>query len=482
MSPTLLGLVLLAFCARWAGNAERLVELVFVAGIFEAAAAFVMGGFGLQPGLVPAATLVALVGAQYLTGRRSVAEAQAFRIMAPLLLLLAYAAVTAVLMPDAFAGRIIVWPQKFDGPGPEPLPLAPGQGNLNQVIYLAANVALACATTLVLTRAGTNWTRLVRVYLLGGYLAVGIAVWELASRTAGVPFPSTVLYSNPGWSIVEQNLGALPRLQASFAEPSAFGFYLVGVVFACVGLCLRGHRIMRADILLVLVLVTAFLCTSTTGLAAIAIGLPVALITAAMRGRSTDLNRLMARLALPAAGFLVLAIGFLVLRPEFLDVIGDVISMTLDKTQSDSYAERDAMNQAAWNAFLASGGLGIGWGSTRASSVIPGLLSGAGIIGAVTAVWFVLRLRRAIRFARAVAPPRHPAAPLLDAFVAALVGQLLAAALSAPVITTPIFFAQIGALAAAAIRIRLDAAPARRLVAAGAAPGRYMMPRTLSGR
>ncbi|MBR0679049.1 hypothetical protein GXW74_00995 [Roseomonas eburnea] len=482
MSATLVGLTVLALCLRWAGDAGRLIQLVLVAGIFEAAAAFILGGFGLQPGLVPAAMLVALVGAQYLTGRRSVAELPTLYLMAPLLLLFAYAAVTAVLLPDAFAGRIIVWPQKFRGPIPEPLPLAPGQGNTNQVLYLAANVALACGTALALGRAGAVWNAVVRAYLFGGYLAVGIAAWEFASRTVGVPYPKELLQSNPSWGIVEQSLGSLPRLQSSFAEPSAFAFYLVGVAFACVALCLRGHRVMRADVLLVLVLVTAFLCTSTTGIAALVLGLPALLGSAALRGRKVELRRLLRRLALPGVAFVVLAAGLLAMRPQLLDVVEQVVVMTLNKGESESYAERGAMNQAAWSAFLESGGLGIGWGSTRASSAVPGLLSGAGVLGAIATVWFVARLRRAARLARATAPADHPARVVVDAFGAALAGQLLAALLSAPMITTPIFFAQIGAMTAAVIRMRLDTAARRRVAAQGAVPPGYMEPGLISGR
>jgi hypothetical protein len=455
VTPTPIGIVVLALCVLAAGNATRLAQVILVAGVFEAAAAVILGSFGVQPGLVPAAMLVALVGAQYLTGRRSPTEGPALSMMAPLLVMFAYAALTAVLLPEVFAGRIIVWPQKLDPLWAEPVPLAPGQGNLNQVVYLAANVALSCAAALAFGRGGTAWASLVRAYLLGGWLVVGIAGWEFAARTLRLPFPRELLYSNPGWSIVEQSLGAMPRLQSTFAEPSALGFYLVGVAFACTGLCLRGRKVMRADILLVLALVTIFLSTSTTGIAAVALGLPAMLAMAALRGRNLALKKLMRTLAMPLVAATLGATALLVLRPELLQQIGDVVATTLSKGESDSFAERSAMNAAAWDAFVASGGLGIGWGSTRASSVVPGLLAGAGLVGLVAVLWFALRLRQAVRLARALPP--HPSAIAMDAFGAALAGQCLAGLLSAPVITSPIFFVQLGILAAAAIRARIDA-------------------------
>ena len=454
MSLTLLGIVVLAFCLRFAGAPHRLVQIVMVAGIFEAAAAAIIGSLGVQPGLVPGIMLVGLVAMQYAGGRRSVAEGQIFHILSPLLLLLGYGAVTAIVLPDFFAGQIIVWPQKLDAMAPEPRPLAPGQGNINQVLYLFANVCIAFAAALAMGRAVTPWRALVRAYLLGGYIVVLLAFWQFAARTVGVPFPDDILYSNPGWAIVEQNLGNLPRLQGPFPEPSALAFYLSGVALACTALCLHGHRVLRPDLLLVLCILVVFLSTSTTGAAALAIGLPLVLLGAAVRGQGR-LGRVTRVLALPAGALFVGALVLMVLRPEYMDVVADVIAASLGKTETESFIERSDMNQAAWDAFLASGGIGIGWGSTRASSMVAGLLAGAGVVGVVAALWCALRLRRAMRAARAY--PGHPAAVALDAFYAAMAGQLLAAVISAPMITTPIFFAQLGVVVAATARVAVDA-------------------------
>lgn len=456
MSVTVLGIVLAALCIYYAGSATRLVQLVFIAGVFEAAAALIIGGSGLQPGLVPGITLIGLVTSQYMAGRRSIAEPIALRLLAPLFVLFAYAAVTAVLLPEVFAGRIIVWPQRLDGIAPQPVPLAPGQGNMNQVFYLAVNVALALSVTLALGRAGTRWRSLVTAYLLGGYFVIGLMVWEFAYRTMGVPYPTSVLRSNPGWSIVEQSLGYLPRLQGPFSEPSALGFYMSGLCLACTGLCLRGQRILRADVLLVLGCAATFLSTSATGIASLAVGLPAMVAANALAGRGQSLRRLWKVLAMPLVGSVLLIVVAVLLHPPLADALAGILESFLNKTDTDSFSERGGMNIVAWEAFLSSGGLGIGWGSTRSSSVLPGLLAGAGVVGAVTVVWFTGRLVSLVRQARRRAASDHPALPAIAAFGSALTGQLIAAIFAAPVITTPIFYVQIGILAAAAIRIRTD--------------------------
>ncbi|MBR0659903.1 hypothetical protein [Neoroseomonas oryzicola] len=483
MSVTAIGVVVLALCLRYCGSAPRLLQLVFLAGVFDAAAALILGGFGMPPAFPPAIMLVGLLAMQYLAGRRSIAEVPALHLMTPLLLFFAYAAVTAVMLPEAFAGRIIVWPQKFADIEPQPVPIAPGQGNMNQVAYLAANVGLALATALAAGRAGTPWRAIVKAYLLSGYLVMVLVAWDFASRTVGLPFPSDIVYSNPSWSIVEQNIGSLPRLQGPFAEPSALAFYLAGLAFACMGLCLRGHRVMRPDLLLVMACFATFLSTSTTGIAALVVGLPAQLAFAAAAGRGMAVRRMIRVLAVPGTIALLLAAGLLVMRPELLDVVAEVIDTTIEKRESDSFTERSLMNTVAWNAFLSSGGLGVGWGSTRASSILPGLLAGAGLVGAVTTAWFGLRMIRLVRRARAVANAGNPALIAIDCFGAALAGQLLAAAFSAPVITTPVFFAQLGIVGAAAIRVLIDAsARARMVVQAAAAPNAPPPLLQISGR
>ena len=71
--------------------------------------------------------------------------------------------------------------------------------------------------------------------------------------------------------------------------------------------------------------------------------------------------------AMAGAGLVVLA-PLVILRPELLDLVQTVVDLTLSKGESESFVERQAMNELAWNAVAQSWGLGIGWGSTRSSS------------------------------------------------------------------------------------------------------------------
>ena len=231
MGITILGIVLLPFGLLWCTNPVRLLQLAFVAAIFEAGAAFLFGSFGLQPALVPGLIFVAYVVAQYALGMRYPGEGQVLRTLAPLIALVAYAVLSIFLLPDAFKGKIMVWPQRPDLINPGYVPLAFTSGNVTQTLYLALYSVVAISAGLLVTRQGFRFETLLRAYLLGGYLVVVLTFWDFAYRITGVYFPKEIVYSNPNWAIVNQVIGPVPRIQATFSEPAALAFYCSGLFF-----------------------------------------------------------------------------------------------------------------------------------------------------------------------------------------------------------------------------------------------------------
>src|SRR4051794_8026040 len=103
--PTILGLVVLPLCIIWALRPIRLLQLAFVAAVFEAGVAVVIGGsFGLPLAMVPGLLFITYILMQYAIGMRFVGEALVFRTMLPFLALLGYAILSVYLLPDIFAG------------------------------------------------------------------------------------------------------------------------------------------------------------------------------------------------------------------------------------------------------------------------------------------------------------------------------------------------------------------------------------------
>ena len=454
--PTTAGLVLLPLSLLWSGQPLRLLQLALVASVFEATAALVVGGtFGLPLAMVPGLLFILYVVTQYLLGMRYPGEGLVLRTALPLLLLLGYALLSVVLLPGAFEGKVMVVPQKLDPSGEIYVPLAFTAGNVTQSLYLTMNVGMAVVVALFVTRTAISYRGILGAYLLGGYVAVGIAFWQFASRVAGVPFPSDVLYSNSGWAIVEQTMGAVPRIQGSFSEPAGLAFYLSGLCFCCLWLCVRGHRLMRPELLLALAMLAMLLSTSTTGLVALGGGLPLVLLFAARKGDVAALGRSASTVvSLAVAGAVALA-PVLILKPDLADSVSAVLAQTLDKTDSESYEERSLIDQTALATVGETSGLGVGWGSFRAMSLVPGLLANAGVFGLAMVLWMAARLSRLA--SRAAAASRgHPGQVLVDGFSAAICGQLAAALLSAPIIGSLAFFLQLGCVIGTAARITID--------------------------
>jgi len=469
MQFTILGAALIPLAAWGAGNTGWLIRLAMVAVIFEAGAALVIGGnpgFGLPPAMVPGLLLIAHIVVQYALGMRYAGEGIVLRAAAPLIAFMAFAIGTAMLLPDIHAGQMLIWPNRPDPVFPSAVPLAFNSGNVTQSLYLAMNVAMAVGAGLALTGRGVRWRGLLNAYLLSGYLVVGFCFWDFANRIAGVWFPAEALRSNPSWTIVTQSLGPVPRIQGPFAEPAALAFFLSGLAFCCLSLCMKGHATMRPMLLLMLTILCMLLSTSTTGIMILVFGLPLVLIM----GGGNALARMRIQRTLVS---MVLAAGIVLVPlvlalPSLVDSAAVVLESTLEKGDSSSFEDRMEMDRLAVDAMMQSWGIGIGWGSTRSSSFIPGILGNAGIVGLGLLVWFGVALSKLIRRAGRLAPPQHPARPALDGFTAAVCGQLCAALLSAPTISSLGFFLHLALVFGAAGRMLVDAVPVRAIIAARA--------------
>ncbi|MCB8881750.1 hypothetical protein ACELLULO517_15990 [Acidisoma cellulosilytica] len=452
MGITLLGIVLLPLGLVWATNPVRLLQLAFVSAIFEAGAAFLFGSFGLQPALVPGLIFVTYVCAQYALGMRYSGEGQVLRTMTPLIGLLVYAVLSILFLPQAFQGRIMVWPQRPDLLDPGYVPLSFTSGNVTQTLYLALYAMVAICAALLVTRPGFRHLSLLRAYLLGGYLVIGITFWDFAYRVAHVPFPAALVYSNPNWAIVDQSLGPVPRIQATFSEPAALAFYLSGLFFCCLWLNAKGRRIMRVDILLILSIFAMLLSTSTTGLLTLVAGFPMMIAFAALSGNTAAIGRLLKKGSMLAIAGIVIVGPLLILVPSLQNAVNEVVTSTLSKGDSESYEERSGLDGAAIGTLTQTDGLGVGWGSFRASSLIPGLSANGGIFGLLMVLalaWQVTGLmRRAGRQNH-----EHPGNAVLDGFGAALCGQLAAALVSAPTISDIAFYLQLGCVTGTAARM-----------------------------
>ncbi len=464
MQLTMFGYALLPLCAAAILQPTWQLNLVLLAGAFGAATPLVIGGYGLPPGVIPACLFLAYVALQFFLGARFPAADRAWRTLEPFMLMAAYALVTAILVPRLFAGSFTVWPQKLAPPYDIAVPLAPGGGNVTQSFYLLIDTALVAGCALFFARRGFDVTRVLRAYLGAGYVVVAICGWQLVHKLTGAWFPEAFLYSNPGWVIFPgQTIGLVPRINGPFSEPAALAFYLSGTIFCCTWLVLRGFRNPMAAGLLPLALIALLCSTSTTGFTVLGIGIAgLAVYALALAPR-----RLAGRIllyGLPVAALaIVIAVGLSTLSTRIEESLAMVARMSLNKAEGDSFTNRTRWDIDSLAVLWPSYGLGAGWGSVRASSLIPGLLGNLGIYGCALLAWFVVRVARQVQRARRLSTNVKMLMGL-EGLSAAILGQIVAAAVSAPAINGLDFHVLVGVLIAVAARAEHQAGQERAVL------------------
>jgi hypothetical protein len=481
MGLTAFSFILLPLCLFWLASPDKLLRLLVIAAVFEAAAALTIGGLGLQPGLVPAVAFLAFVALQLMLGARYPGEAQVLRVTRPFVLVTIWAVASSYLMPRLFMGAVYVWPQK-EVPPFVLTALAPTTSNINQDIYLIVNCALLVTAAMFLTKSRLSPMPFIRAYFLSGFVVAGIAFWQFAHKVAGVPYPDTLFYSNPGWAILtEQQIGRVPRINGPFSEPAALAGYMSSVVYATGWLMLKGHRDAIVRWLFAAALTTILLSTSTTGFVCLAIAGIGALIYAFLNGPK-QMTMTILRIGIPfilLLGAILIAASLLV--PGFNHNVAVVIDATLSKPRSTSFEDRTSTDGDSIAAALGTYGLGAGWGSNRSSSLIPGLLAGIGVPGCAGLIWFGARVVGLARRAHRAGCSREQRF-VIDGCGGALAGFLVAAAISAPTLTSVTFFFLLALLIASAARVRLQVPRAVRPVAGPASSVIPAMPGARAAR
>jgi hypothetical protein len=333
---------------------------------------------------------------------------------------------------------------------------------------LLVNTALLLFCSMHASRRGFVANCLVNTFLATGFLVAAICWWELASKLGGVPFPDDFFHSNPGYAqLSDQSLGLVPRINGPFTEPAAVGGYMAGILGATMWMMLQGHRAIWLRVLCVVAFVTVLLSTSTTGIVVLVVLIAAAPLYAIWR-RSSRLLAWVSGAAI--AGALAIGIVFTVgptIFPNMNRAVQEIAQATLEKQHSQSYADRTQTDLDSLGIIIPTWGLGVGWGSNRSSSLLPGLLANLGVFGTLGIVAFGWRL------ARVTARARRTAAQLadrraIDAAVGCLGGSVLAALISGPTINAPGFFVMLALLIGTVAHLEVPAPMRiRPLVAAG---------------
>ena len=349
----------------------------------QGASPFVLTAGGRLAGMAPAYLLAGAGLLHYLRERLSLgagAQTEPRGWTVPQLWLWLFTAIGvlgAIFLPRVFAGIAHAMGSRGSINEAAFTPVGPSGTNIIQAFYVVMNLMLfSVASYLVATREhGVRWA--LKGVAYGLAFACLLGLYQLVAFYAGLPWPTEIINSNTGvGQFPDQMAGSIKRITSTFWEPSLLGYNFVG----CLGLFLLGGR---APALGVLALCVLMLSTSSLGY----FGL-VALVSVWLVLDKRVSGGAKARIAM-AVAFTCLAfigIDYLWLDSQALN------DLVLNKADSSSGVGRSTADGLALQTFIESAGLGVGVGSTRASSFLATLLATTGLPGVLAFGAFAVTL------------------------------------------------------------------------------------------
>lgn len=343
-----------------------------------------------------------------------------------LLAFLLYGIFGALLFPLFFKYEILVMSPRFGLDSGFLSPLTPGTGNIIQALYLALNFLVLTAVYVCFRCRMVTHEDLHRAVSLSLVLVVGIGFYQIVAHELSLPWPEQLINSNIGLrQNHEQTAMGLKRISSTFIEPSVLSVHLLGLV---------SYLYFYAGSITLLVtmgLIAMILSTSSLAYLGLLLLSCVISMRAFKRGELRPFVSLLGLLVLMAVGFFV----------DFFMNDGALVNgLLFEKMESSSGVARSNADINAFHAFIDSYALGVGVGSTRASSLLATLLATTGGIGTLL---FFSSILIAVRRALKVSQPAMAA-------VAAAGMPLLLMIISIPDLSLPFFWAMLGAIMAMA--------------------------------
>jgi hypothetical protein len=408
-------LILLFLRPNW------LFPVAIVAAIFPAMSVLNLriGTFelGISPYYFTAILLTLSLLAQLLT-KRPLYLSPATRVFLFFLGCFALIAVTSALtLPRFFADLPVYSPRLgIDGQVGNLTPLSWSFSNLGQALYLSLNIGVVLS---IFTKKSISPDSSIFLWLGLGLFFIFFAL-QIGTRFFGLPYPADILYSNPiyyqGYEQVLPGLG-LPRLNATFSEPSNAGSYLGAMLAFILTLAFQTRR-KRYWLASLCVMIALLLTTSSSGylvlgvVGAVALGLPLLKFL---------LKQSLSKKLLGTWASIVFACLVAVI-PVTIAVFPILDEVILSKPQSNSFINRISSDLDALTILVQTYGLGAGLGSNRPSSFLTYLLSNIGWLA--TGCFFVALW---VLFYTTWTKQNAPAQAVVAALSAYLVAKLIAA-------------------------------------------------------
>jgi len=377
-----------------------------------------------------------------------------------LISLMAYAVVGAWLLPRFFAGQTIVFVQAKTRGAIVEAPLAPVSANISQTGYFILGGLTAIALCLLLLHADKT-VQLRRGFFLWCGLHTGMGLIDFLGKNAGAGDLLAPIRTASYAFLTNAVEAGFARITGAFSEASSFA----GASLACLAFCYTYWRRTRTQLarwltgMLLLLIVLSTSSTAYVGLAVLCVPVAFSMSASALRGRFEREEILIVCVVVLGA---VAVMGIGLYNAGALDPFIRLIDTTLvNKANSASGEERTYWNVKSLQSFLDTSGLGVGFGSSRASSWPIAVLSQLGVFGSLMMTMLVGVLALGIGRVRERVEPETYAVvtSARNAALASLVAGSVSAGSADPGI---LFFIGFAVVAAAKVRARCGAVPSGR--------------------
>jgi hypothetical protein len=363
------------------GSLRQAFLLVFFSGLFSGSAALILVGSGSSVPPIYFALLFIYLRILAPRGGFTGDLPDSFRANRWLVLFAVYAVAMAYIGPRLFAGTLDVYPMHmverdslFDT-----LPLEPSPQNVTASIYMIGTLLLAMAAWIASRREDGPRT-LVSATLWVSWAHIGFGVVALLVR--GTPLDTLLdVFRNSTYDQLDDTVSGIIRIRGIFPETSGFAGFGFGFFVANAELWYRSVRTRSTGAAALAMAAVLFFSTSSTAYAALAIYAVFCLVRALLLPGLADGRKTRTLLA-TLGGFAVFFAALIAIAPDLAQSMFKVVKlMTVDKSTTDSGAQRLFWAMQGKDAFVTSYGLGVGPGSFRSSSMFMAIVGSMGVVG-----------------------------------------------------------------------------------------------------
>lgn len=335
-----------------------------------------------------------------------------------------YAVIGALILPSLFSGDAMIMPPRFGLDVGFIEPLRPSSGNLVQSIYIVFNFLLASICYTLIRIGSLKLEDCAHALKLAVVVISVVGFYQVLGHYLGLYWPYEVFNSNIGvGQSPDQTVFGVKRMSATFQEPSMMAMHLLGlVVFLMVS--------RYSTIWVVIGLAALLISTSSIAYAGLSAVVLVLVFLSIAKGRMGLLASVMG----------VVTLASLFVASDYAVNDGEVLQrVVLSKLDSGSGEARIYSDKVALTNVVDSLGLGVGVGSTRASSFFTTLLATTGFIGTG-----LLLLAIAVAIRKAMTSPSVTERSISSGLTFALLALFLGMTLGIPDFAMPLVWIMLG--------------------------------------